>query len=623
MTDREILDLVHLYETTLNKQEKRDLGRQLFKAYRTNHNFVECRKYGWEIINMYEELGDLREKTFLLNEIGTTFAIEGNHDQADELFNIALNIAKSQQYTDLLAASYSSLGTSCLNRDSFHSAIEYYIKALNAYETLSTSDTKAREELSSFMIDIYNNIGLIYTILKRCDDALVWLKKALRISIHPRDRGYSYLTTGVCYYELSDLALALGYFKRALIFLEINADIFYLNICKEEMSKVYLKRKQYELALPLLENAWELFSKYKLPKETLSVIRKIAFIYLEQKNYHLAGQFLHQGLDLVEKINNDQYLGEFYQTYSRFAFETGNSSEAYLYLEKSYELNNKVFNHNLLQNTTFLTAQFDSKQKAKDLEIYRLKNVELVNFQKALEQKNDELVKINEEKNKILGMISHDMKNYIGASISAHELLTLRNPEMKENKYAKQISDSVYKALTLVKDILYLNKMEVSDNQFELVDQDLHEVLEYLIESMSLMAKRKDIDLVAEFYPEPLRCYLNKDRLIRALDNLVINAIKFTPKEGKIIIRTNKRGNLACVHVIDSGIGMSPEIIAQLFNQYSKAGRKGTEGEESTGLGLYIVKTILEKHHATIEVFSEVGKGSDFLIKIPCSDEVS
>ena len=124
--------------------------------------------------------------------------------------------------------------------------------------------------------------------------------------------------------------------------------------------------------------------------------------------------------------------------------------------------------------------------------------------------------------------------------------------------------------------------------------------------------KRKNIEIETEYLSENIQCLLNEDKFQRVIDNLVINAIKFTHKDGKIYIKIENINGVAHISIQDTG----DDLIDKLFKQYSKAGRKGTSGEESTGLGLYIVKTILDKHNATIEVTSEIGKGSLFLIKI-------
>ena len=216
--------------------------------------------------------------------------------------------------------------------------------------------------------------------------------------------------------------------------------------------------------------------------------------------------------------------------------------------------------------------------------------------------------------------ISHDLKNYIGATLSAHELLSIREPAWKENKTVKIISDSTKKALHLLKDILYMNKMELDINNIQLTKNDINAAILSTMEDMKLIANRKNIEIQEIYHPKPIYCMINNDKFHRVLNNLIINAIKFTPKDGKITIKTRSEGGFALINIIDTGIGMDKKLITDLFKQYTKSGRKGTDGEESTGLGLSIVKTILNKHNATIDITSEEGKGSDFLIKIPKVD---
>ncbi|MCL1827157.1 MAG: ATP-binding protein, partial [Candidatus Cloacimonetes bacterium] len=128
------------------------------------------------------------------------------------------------------------------------------------------------------------------------------------------------------------------------------------------------------------------------------------------------------------------------------------------------------------------------------------------------------------------------------------------------------------------------------------------------------------IAIETDFPETPLFCKINKEKFQNAFDNLCFNSIKFTNAGGTITIKAQEANDMINIHVIDTGIGIEPDMISRLFEKYTKAGRVGTAGEASTGLGLYIVKQIIDMHNGAIEVLSEVGKGSEFIIKLPKSE---
>ena len=105
----------------------------------------------------------------------------------------------------------------------------------------------------------------------------------------------------------------------------------------------------------------------------------------------------------------------------------------------------------------------------------------------------------------------------------------------------------------------------------------------------------------------------------RVFGNLISNAIKFTNPGGNIVIDLNAESNRIFITVKDNGIGIPDQMKKDLFLKYSKAGRRGTGGERSIGLGMYIIKSILDVHHAKISVVSEEHKGSVFVVELPRS----
>ena len=132
----------------------------------------------------------------------------------------------------------------------------------------------------------------------------------------------------------------------------------------------------------------------------------------------------------------------------------------------------------------------------------------------------------------------------------------------------------------------------------------------------SLEVKEKEINIeFDEDKPQPVKG--DVERLERVFMNLVSNAIKFSNRGGKIKIEYTTKRKSVEIAIKDEGIGIPKELQTGLFTPFSKARRNGTEGERSTGLGLSIVKMIIDAHHGSIKVNTEEGKGTEFIIILP------
>ena len=249
-------------------------------------------------------------------------------------------------------------------------------------------------------------------------------------------------------------------------------------------------------------------------------------------------------------------------------------------------------------------------------------HLELVSLYKTVQQKNEELINTQDAKNKILSMISHDLINYVGTTISACNMMISKDVSLVDNKYIKLVNESSNNIISLLKDVLTMNKISVDDISNKLSKHDIGQEIKVSLDNLVFLAKKKNITVDYKPCDEPLLSMLNVDKFVRMIDNLCLNAVKFTLEGGKVILKLRKDEGFAYIHIIDTGIGMDNEILSTLFVQYQKSGRTGTAGEASTGLGLYIVKQILDLHQGSIEVISQVGLGSEFIVKLPILKDI-
>lgn len=239
-------------------------------------------------------------------------------------------------------------------------------------------------------------------------------------------------------------------------------------------------------------------------------------------------------------------------------------------------------------------------------------------------QINAQLAQSLEAKDMILSILAHDLKNPISGTITACDVIKnaadrIQDPEVKAEieMYAELITQSQKHAHNIIQDLLETIKLEAEKATTLIVEKiELNDFIHPIFNSFVSKAKNKQIQLTHNFYQQELYADINPTKFERIIENLMTNAVKFTPKGGRVSLLLHA-GNLHHLIIVqDNGIGIPLSDQAIIFNKFTKAKRKGTEGEPTNGLGLFICKQIVEMHKGEIWVESKEGQGSAFYVKI-------
>jgi len=236
-------------------------------------------------------------------------------------------------------------------------------------------------------------------------------------------------------------------------------------------------------------------------------------------------------------------------------------------------------------------------------------------------EKNQELERLNVQKDKFFSIMAHDLRapfnGFLGLTeIIANHLSTLNTGEIQ--KMGEVMWHSASNFFKLLENLLQWSQMEQGLIPY---NPGVFRLLSFAEESLASelqTAVDKEIKVIFDI---PLDIFVSADaKMLRSiLSNLYSNATKFTPKGGKITISARYLGvDRVEISIKDSGIGMNEDIQNKLFRLNEQINRIGTDGELSTGLGLFLCKEFIEKHNGTIWVESEEGKGSTFSFTIPC-----
>lgn len=252
-------------------------------------------------------------------------------------------------------------------------------------------------------------------------------------------------------------------------------------------------------------------------------------------------------------------------------------------------------------------------------ELSRLNN-ELVTAQRELAKKNVELGKLNDQKNQFLGMAAHDLRNPLSVILTLSEFLLDKSMKITPNEqeeFIRRIRSSSEFMLRLVNDLLDISKIEAGKLALDLEPIDLGAVIEDNLALNRILADKRQIKLSLIQDKSIPRMMLDPAKIEQVLNNLIVNAIKFSPAGGAVEVRLVKSENDVTISVSDQGPGIPEGEFHKLFNPFEKTSAKSPTKEKGTGLGLAIVKKIVSGHQGRIWVESHVGKGSTFHVTLP------
>lgn len=232
---------------------------------------------------------------------------------------------------------------------------------------------------------------------------------------------------------------------------------------------------------------------------------------------------------------------------------------------------------------------------------------------------NRSLLQLNEEKNHILGIAAHDLKSPLNTILGLINLIRLsqQNLTTDQAEYLRYIEQACTNMQTLVNNLLDLNKIEEGINVLNPESVELGDFLQRHLQVFRERARSKNIALVLEDNAPGKRIITDLNALQRIIENLLSNAIKFSPKGKEVVLRVVHEAQAVRIEVTDQGPGISQHDMPRLFRKFQKLSARPTDGEGSTGLGLSIVKELVQALHGKITVRSEVNKGSTFAVELP------
>jgi len=372
---------------------------------------------------------------------------------------------------------------------------------------------------------------------------------------------------------------------------------------------------------------------YGLP-ENLSLFYKhnyLTFKYIgisQKETKKIKYQFMLEGLDDNWNVPTDRTEVSYGNlNYGKYVFKVkAMNSEGYWSNEVSYHFSIRppwwntwwfyILSVLILIGLIYGLIIYRERRLMLDKQILQLKVDEQTS---QLTEKNEELQIINSEKDKLFSIIAHDLRSpfssFLGLTqVMAEELETLSMDQLQE--IAVSMRKSATNLFRLLENLLQWSRIQQGSIPFYPAQIELIPIVEESIALVIDSANKKGITITYDI-PYNTMVYADSNMLQTIIRNIVSNAVKFTAKNGKVVIeaRTTSRKSVE-ISIRDTGIGMSNSMVDKLFKLGNQTNRTGTDGEPSTGLGLIICKEFIDKQGGKIWVESEEGKGSVFYFTI-------
>lgn len=295
--------------------------------------------------------------------------------------------------------------------------------------------------------------------------------------------------------------------------------------------------------------------------------------------------------------------------------------------EKTQELEDSRRNlEKVLKNRTDKLNRYnkiliDEINKRHDLEMEALANKLKYEQEKSFLNQKIEYEKLRTE---FFANLSHELRTPLNVIFSAQQILVLMIKDSiddekatKVNKYLKVIKQNCYRLIRLIGNLIDITKIDVGNLKIEFQNLDIVELTENIVYSVREYIEEKEILLIFDSSIRERVIACDPDKIERIILNLLSNAVKFTPEYGRISVNISEVKENVIISVKDSGIGIAPDKLKVIFERFVQVDKSTVRKREGSGIGLSLVKSLVEMHRGDIRCESKEGEGTEFIIELP------
>lgn len=594
-SNNKIDSLQRLFDNTSNDTLKIDLLLNLTKEYKIV-NFKKMNIYGEQSLLLSRKIGNKEGIIYSLVALGFYYSQLSDFKKALPYIQEAIIVAKKTGNKKLIGRSFYRMAVFLIDTNDFEKSVYYAQKSLVAYQ----EENDKKGQLTAFEI-----LGNIWSS--------TYYKKF--------DKAYSY------------------YFQAKALAQELN-DYAALNSINFNIAETDFSNKKYTTALVGFLECIKYEESLGYEDWLIDTYEFLGLTYLKLNQTEKGITYFNKSVKLAQNINAKVDLMEIYQSYSACYFEMGNYKMAYQHLEKYKIYSDSIFNESKSNQLVEMQTKYDTEQKETENELLR-KESEIQEFQLnaaiifssvmillavlvvflyfQLRKNKVKLERLNTTKDKFFAIIAHDLRGPItsfqGISRRMDFLFKKRQHE-RILEMGKDIDTAAQNINTLLDNLLnwaLLQQGEIVNKKSEIY---LNEIVVQAIGSYENLAQANQITLENNV-PKELKITTDINAISTIIRNLLGNALKFTLANGTISISVKEEGNYLQLIVSDTGIGMSSQKAAQLFQIGNDNSTTGLRGEKGTGLGLVLCQEFAKLNNGFLKIKSELNKGTSVILSLP------
>ena len=559
--------------------------------YSDQGNYSLALEHFLHALKLREEINDKRGQQITISNIGTVYQQQGDITAAQEYYFKALKIAEEINDKRGTSIALANIGGAYFQQGAYDNALEYDTRALRVSEMVGSNSS------TSYVL---NKIGLVLAKMGKVREALTYQERAYKTALSAgNSKVLAHALHGMAsaYQSLGRNSEALVYAQQALDTAKNIGLAAIIKDASELLASVHAAQGRYKEAF----EAHQQFKQMSDSAQNLESRKRIANL---ETNYKLRQQ----------EIENERLQAQFtaqraetqQQRILTFAVLVGLILVIVLAIVLAQANNNKK-----RDNTELHRQQSLLEEQAQEIEI--------TNTQ--LQEQNIALQELNREKNEFLGIAAHDLKNPLASIVLTAQLLHRKDAQINSEARLSRlvnIEQVAARMQEIIANLLDVNAIESGGITLTLSKQTLSDVAKSVTEEYRDVAAKKRITLHFDDAEASNACIqADGGRLREVLENLVSNAVKYSFFDANVYVTIEASIDKVRCTVADEGPGISNDDKRKLFGKFARLSAQPTAGEHSTGLGLSIVKKLVEMMHGTIWCESELGKGAAFTVEFP------
>ena len=562
---------------------------------------VEALKWAFEARSAFEKGGLNRELGQTLNQIGIIYDQKGLYSEALDSYLQARDLSIQADDISGEILINNNIGVIYDNMNNTEMAMQYYSDALEKSRIHNMESNEAT---------LLNNLSYIHARNGDTLKAVSLLKKSLEIDLseyYPCFESYPLEGMGSIYVAQGKLDSAEYYLTRALKTSNRCEDVIVQSTVLKDLGQLYSKQNKPVEALAFLEHALKIGREASLRLETKEALQELYKFHKKQGNIRSAMRYLERYQTMVDSIYNENNIEKATQLAAEYEFRKQvaemekEREEAELKLSK--EIDAKTNENRLILLVLALLALFA---------------LTMIRGYYLIQRNNKRLKFLNDEKNKLIGIVAHDLRNPLNMIMGLMPLLSESASEIKDdnlNKYIELLEASSVKMSNMIDRVLDISAIENMKINLKMEKTDLNELTSKSIGNFDIIAGQKLIKIVNDVDRDDSHfSKVDPNYLEQVIDNLLSNAIKFSDKGKRIHVSLKTVDAKNEIIVRDEGPGISEEEREKLFKAFTTLSSKPTDQERSTGLGLSIAFKFIKAMNGEIFCDSKLGEGTSFRI---------